>query len=74
MKKADIDLHQCLLLLVFILLICTFIEAKNMIGVRVDIHKLDHSVMDNVNGSLQEIDLLFSMFQRVDITNYAIVK
>ena len=45
-----------------------------MIGVRVDIHKLDHSVMDNVNGSLQEIDLLFSMYQRVDITNYAIVK
>ena len=45
-----------------------------MIGARVAIPKMLHSVMDNANGLSPDSDLFNLMFLRVDITSYVIAK
>ena len=73
-KRASTDHHHYLHMLDTFLLMYTFTEVKFTIGVLVVTHRTHHSATDNANGWSQDWDLFHLMFQKVDTSNYAIVK
>jgi uncharacterized membrane protein len=74
MKRENIDHLLCHYMQVIILLMYTYLEEKNTIGVHADIVGIILSVMDNVNLLLLEIDQYHLTLAKVDIINFAIVK
>ena len=74
MRKASIDLHPCLHLLVFIPHISTYTEENLTIGAVVGIPKLLRFAMANANGSSQDVAQSLSTSPRVAISNSATAK